>query len=76
MKTYPSAVPRDLNRVATTQQRKQLFGVGSSGSDDDYFVQSLQSPDMKREVNALLKSGRELLSKAKQLYYVKFEKIS
>jgi len=76
MKTYPSAVPRDLDRVATTQQRKQLFGVGSSGSDDDYFVQSLQSPDMKREVNALLKSGRELLSKAKQLYYIKPEEIS
>jgi hypothetical protein len=29
---------------------------------------------MKREVNALLKSGRELLSKAKQLYYIKPEK--
>jgi phytanoyl-CoA hydroxylase len=68
MKIYPSAVPRDFDRLATTPQRRQLFGVGS-GAPGDYLDQSLQSPDMKKEVDTLLKSGRELFAKAKQLYY-------
>lgn len=69
MKIYPSAVPRDLDVAATTQQRRQLFGLGS-GPRGDYFSQSLQPQDMKEEVEGLLKSGRKLLSKAKQLYFV------
>ena len=70
MKIYPSAVPRDLERLATTPQRKQLFGLGS-GASGDYLDQSLQSKDLKKEVDGLMKSGRELLAKAKQLYYIK-----
>jgi ectoine hydroxylase-related dioxygenase (phytanoyl-CoA dioxygenase family) len=69
MKVDPSAVPRDLDRLATTHKRKQLFGLGS-GAPGGYFVQSLQSQDMKKEVDVLLESGRKLLSKAKQLYFL------
>jgi len=68
MKNYPSAIPRDLDRLATTQQRKQLFGV-CSASTGDYFDQSLENHDMKHEVDELLYSGRKLLSKAKQIYF-------
>lgn len=68
MKNYPSAVPRDLNRLATTQHRKQLFGVCSSSSGD-YFDQSLENSDMKHEVDELLITGRKLFSKAKQIYF-------
>lgn len=68
MKNYPSAIPRDRDRLATTQQRKQLFGV-CSVSSGDYFDQSLENYDMKHEVDELLHSGRKLLSKAKQIYF-------
>jgi phytanoyl-CoA hydroxylase len=70
MKNYPSAVPAHLERVATTPQRKQLFGL-SSGSPKDLFDQSLLNQSMTKEVDALLESGRKLLSKAKQLYFNK-----
>ena len=70
MKIYPSAVPRDLDRLATTPQRKQLFGLGS-GAPGDYLDQSLQSQDIKKEVDGLIESGRKLFSKAKQLYFIK-----
>jgi phytanoyl-CoA hydroxylase len=69
MKNYPSAIPRDLERLATTQQRKQLFGV-CSVANGDYFDQSLAgSGGVKQEVGGLLRSGRQLLSKAKHIYW-------
>jgi phytanoyl-CoA hydroxylase len=69
MKNYPSAIPNELDRLATTRQRKQLFGM-CSAANGDYFDQSLQGPDgMKQEVDGLLRSGRQLLSKAKQMYW-------
>jgi phytanoyl-CoA hydroxylase len=67
MKNYPSAVPHDLDRLATTPQRKQLFGI-SSNAASSYFSQSLPSRNIKNEVDGFLKSGRKLLSKAKQVY--------
>lgn len=70
MKNYPSAIPRDLDRLATTQQRKQLFGVCSS-SASDYFDQSLEKRDMKHEVDELFDSGRKLLWKARQIYFTR-----
>jgi hypothetical protein len=70
MKIYPSAVPRDLDRLATTPWRKQLFGLGS-GAPGDYLDQSLQSQDIKKEVDVLMESGRKLLYKAKQVYFAK-----
>jgi ectoine hydroxylase-related dioxygenase (phytanoyl-CoA dioxygenase family) len=70
MKNYPSAVPTHLERVATTHQRKQLFGL-RTGSRGDHFDQSLLNQSMTKEVDGLLESGRKLLSKAKQLYFIK-----
>jgi phytanoyl-CoA hydroxylase len=70
MKNYPSAVPTHLERVATTHQRKQLFGL-RSGPPGDHFDQSLLNQSMMKEVDGLLESGRKLLTKAKQLYFIK-----
>jgi ectoine hydroxylase-related dioxygenase (phytanoyl-CoA dioxygenase family) len=67
MKNYPSAVPRDLDRLATTPQRKQLLGI-SSNAASSYFSQSLPSRTIKDELDGFLKSGRKLLSKAKHVY--------
>jgi hypothetical protein len=52
MKNYPSAVPRDLDRLATTLQRKQLFGV-SSNAAGNYFNQSFQIRTIKDEVDGI-----------------------
>jgi len=49
MKNYPSAIPRDLSRIATTHQRKQLFGL-YCGSSGDYFDQSLEKPGYESAV--------------------------
>ncbi len=68
MKNYPSAVPRDLDRLATTAQRKQLFGLSHCASED-HFGQCLPSPGIQNEVDGLLKSGRKLLSKVKDVYF-------
>jgi phytanoyl-CoA hydroxylase len=73
MKSYPSAVPRELDRLATTPQRKQLFGL-SHRSSVDYFGQSLPNLSIKEEVEGLLKSGRKLLSKTKDIYFDKFSR--
>lgn len=70
MKNYPSAVPRDLDRLATTPQRKQLFGVSHRPSED-HFGQSLPEHGIKEEVDDLLKSGRKLFSKVKDTYFDK-----
>jgi hypothetical protein len=70
MKNYPSAVPTHMERAATTHQRKQLFGL-RSGPTGDHFGQSLLNQSMTKEVDGLLESGRKLLSKAKQLYFIK-----
>lgn len=70
MKNYPSAVPRDLHRVATSPQRKQLFGLAHR-SAVDYFGQSLPSQTIRGEVEGLLKSGQKLLSKAKGICFDK-----
>jgi phytanoyl-CoA hydroxylase len=37
VKNYPSAVPRDLERLATTPERKQLFGIAASKEEGSYF---------------------------------------
>jgi len=67
MKNYPSAIPRELDRLATTPQRKQLFGIRHRPSQD-YFGQCLPSQGIKEEVDGLLRDGRKLLSKVKDIY--------
>ena len=70
MKNYPNAVPRELDRLATTPQRKQLFGLPHRASED-YFAQCLPSQGIGGEVDGLVKSGRRLLSKVKDIYFDK-----
>lgn len=66
LKNYPSAVPRELERLATTPQRLQLFGVPTS--DGLYFGQSLPPASTKEEWEELVKRGRKLLSKGKLFF--------
>ena len=63
LKTYPSAVPRDLQRLATTPQRLQLFGIPTE--DGLYFGQALRSTSIGEE---LAKRGRKLASEGKALF--------
>jgi len=69
MKNYSTAVPTDLERLATTPQRKQLFGIPSSGAS--YFDQTFTRPSIRREVHEALSAGRKLARRTKELYFGK-----
>jgi phytanoyl-CoA hydroxylase len=71
VKNYPSAVPRDLERVATTPQRKQLFGIPSSHRDGAYFYQTFLAPNLRTEARSFLYAGRKLASRARDLYFAR-----
>lgn len=68
MKTYPGAAPRDLERLAITRQRKQFFGVQCNPSAD-YLGQCLPSQGIKNEIAEVVKGGRKLFSKMKDVYF-------
>jgi ectoine hydroxylase-related dioxygenase (phytanoyl-CoA dioxygenase family) len=68
VKNYPSAIPRDLERLATTPERKQLFGVAASKEEGSYFEQTLLTKKTPRRAGELWAAGRELLSKSKRAY--------
>jgi phytanoyl-CoA hydroxylase len=63
VKNYPSAVPRDLERLVTTPERKQLFGVAASKEEGSYFEQTLLVQKTPRRIGELWAAGRKLLSK-------------
>jgi phytanoyl-CoA hydroxylase len=63
VKNYPSAIPRDLERLATTPERKQLFGIAASKEEGSYFEQTLLMQKTSRRVGELWAAGRKLLSK-------------
>jgi hypothetical protein len=67
VKNYPSAVPKDLERLATTIERKQLLGISTCGNGS-YFQQTLLKPTLRTDVNHLLVAGRTLLSKTTKAY--------
>jgi len=58
VKNYANAVPRDLERLATTRLRRQLFGVEEEGVS--YF-------DQRADVNASSHPGTTLQSASKRL---------
>lgn len=66
VKNYPSAVPKDLERLATTPERRQLFGIPASHVEGSYFEQTLNR--RKTRLNELKAEGRKLLSTAKRAY--------
>jgi ectoine hydroxylase-related dioxygenase (phytanoyl-CoA dioxygenase family) len=66
VKNYPSAVPKDLERLATTPERRQLFGIPASTQEGSYFEQTLNR--RKTRLNELMTDGRKLLSTAKRAY--------
>ena len=67
VKNYPSAVPKDLETLATTIERKQLLGISTCGNGS-YFQQTLLKPTLRTDVNHLLVAGRTLLSKTTKAY--------
>ena len=71
VKNYPSAIPRDLERLADSPQRKQLFGVASSDKDGSYFHQSFLTPSLRSEALSLLSAGRKLAGRARDIYFMK-----
>jgi len=71
VKSYPNAAPKDLDRLATTPERKQLFGIPTGGKEGSYFQQTLLPPTLRVDVNNLLMAGRTLLSKTKKAYLSK-----
>jgi hypothetical protein len=68
VKSYLSAVPNDLERLANTQMRRQLFGIPSSNPERSYFEQTIDKPGVRSEVDDFLSAGRKLVSKTKALY--------
>ncbi|HXR76500.1 MAG TPA: phytanoyl-CoA dioxygenase family protein, partial [Bryobacteraceae bacterium] len=54
VKNYPNAVPKDLDRLATTKERKQLFGIPTCEKESSYFHQTLIEPTLRVDVNNLL----------------------
>lgn len=69
VKNYPSAVPTDLERLANTPLRRQLFGIPSSKVEGSYFEQSPDTPSVRGEVEAFVSAGRKLVSRTKELYF-------
>ncbi|HXR76250.1 MAG TPA: hypothetical protein VN737_09785, partial [Bryobacteraceae bacterium] len=62
---------KDLDRLATTKERKQLFGIPTCEKESSYFHQTLIEPTLRVDVNNLLMAGKNLLSKTKQVYLAK-----
>jgi phytanoyl-CoA hydroxylase len=71
MKNYPTAIPKDLKRLATTPQRKQLFGILSPEAQGSYFSQTLKLPSIRTEAQEVLSAGRRLLLRTKEVYFGK-----
>ncbi len=61
LKNYANAVPRDLDRVATTPLRQQLFGVETEGVS--YFDQRLDLSEVTGAYNSLRSVGKRLLKR-------------
>jgi hypothetical protein len=66
MKNYASAVPSNLDRTATTAQRKQLFGVNTN-TTGDYFNQILPGLGPSGQVYGPKGIGQKLLSAGRKL---------
>lgn len=66
VKNYPSAIPRDLERLATTSERKQLFGIAASKEEGLYFEQTLFRQKTRRRIGELWAAGREPLERSKR----------
>ena len=61
MKNYASAVPSDLDRYATTEQRKQLFGVDIEGIP--HFNRRLNGNVLAQKANTVYDAGKRILKK-------------
>ena len=71
VKNYPNAIPKDVDRLATTNERKQLFGIPTCEKEHSYFQQTLLAPNLRVDVSNFLMAGRSLLSKTKKVYLAK-----
>ena len=60
-----SGVPKDLDRLATTPQRRQLFQQWTEDLDaPPFFVKAYEpeaGPDLKGELKGLMSAGQNLL---------------
>ena len=61
LKNYANAVPSDLERLATTKERRQLFGVDTPGVS--YLNQRLDLENLEQNWGSLAATGRRLLGR-------------
>jgi ectoine hydroxylase-related dioxygenase (phytanoyl-CoA dioxygenase family) len=56
-----SGVPKDLNRLATTPQRRQLFGQPTEHLDEPPFFMKAYETDRGTDIKGFLSAGQSLL---------------
>lgn len=61
LKNYANAQPQDLERLATTKERRQLFGVDTPGVS--YLDQRLDLEHLEENWNSLAATGRRLVQR-------------
>lgn len=71
LKNYTTAIPRDLDRLATTPQRKQLFGIPSPAANGSYFAQTVRTPSIRSDVKEALSARWKLLRRKKEVSFGK-----
>lgn len=71
VKNYATAIPRDLERLATTPQRKQLFGIPSPAANGSYFAQTVRPLSIRSGVKEALSAHWKLLRRMKEASFGK-----
>lgn len=71
VKNYATAIPRDLERLATTPQRQQLFGIPSPAANGSYFAQTVRPLSIRSGVKEALSAHWKLLRRMKEASFGK-----
>ena len=61
LKNYANAVPSDLDRLVTTKERRQLFGIDTPGVS--YLDQRLDLESLEENWNSFRATGKRLISR-------------
>jgi ectoine hydroxylase-related dioxygenase (phytanoyl-CoA dioxygenase family) len=56
-----SGVPKDLDRLVTTPQRRQLFGQPTEHFDEPPFFKKAYEPERGTDLKGLMSAGQTLL---------------
>jgi len=61
LKNYANAVPSDLDRLATTPERRQLFGIETPGIS--FFDQRLDLQNLEEDWGSLRAASKRLINR-------------